>query len=417
VAESVRQIRVFVSSPIDAGFERSRLVRVIERLNGEFEGVASLTAIRSESEFYKAHETFQAQIPEAAQCDIVVAIFRTRLGSELPADFRRMDNGEPYPSGTAYEVLSAIDAAKRCGVPDVYVFRSQQRPSVQLDDPGGAEIKAQWERLKSFFERWFRTPEGQFKAAFQTFASTDDFEVQIETLLRKWLENKLPHGRSVQWPVAFKGSPFRGLDTFGAKHAPVFFGRSRDIAKGVDRLKDAAEKGCAFLLVDGASGAGKSSLARAGLVPRLTAAGVMPSIDTWRVAVMRPGEVASDPFAGLARALFVRAEDLPDDEQGRPPALPEIGSGNFKTPHDLATLLAYAEATALKPILDTLAEIERALKKEEGYDRSVKAALLLIVDQLDELFSVEIAEEVRTQFAKLLGLLRTCPKITFTIDK
>lgn len=77
MAESVRQIRVFVSSPGDARFERSRLDRVAERLNGEFQGVARLTTIRWETEFYSAHDTFQAQIPEAAQCDIRRATRRT----------------------------------------------------------------------------------------------------------------------------------------------------------------------------------------------------------------------------------------------------------------------------------------------------------------------------------------------------
>jgi hypothetical protein len=178
MANGARQVRVFVSSPGDARFERSRLERVIERLNGEFQGVVRLSAIRWETEFYKAHTTFQAQIPEAAQCDTVVAIFRARLETELPADFPRMENGEPYPSGTAYEVLSAIDTAKRRGFPDVYVFRYPQPPGVQLDDPGGAEIEGQWKRLKEFFETWFRTQAGHFKAAFQTFASTDDFEAQ-----------------------------------------------------------------------------------------------------------------------------------------------------------------------------------------------------------------------------------------------
>ena len=81
MANGARQVRIFVSSPGDARFERSRLERVIERLNGEFQGVARLSAIRWETEFYKAHTTFQAQIPEAAQCDIVVAIFRARLGT------------------------------------------------------------------------------------------------------------------------------------------------------------------------------------------------------------------------------------------------------------------------------------------------------------------------------------------------
>ena len=405
MADGVREVRVFVSSPGDARFERSRLERVTERLNGEFQGIVHIVPIRWETEFYKAHQTFQAQIPEAAQCDIVVAIFRSRLGSVLPADFRRMTDGEPYPSGTAYEVLTAIDASKAHGFPDVYVFRFPQPPSVQLDDPKRNEIESQWQHLKAFFDTWFKTPEGEFKAAFQSFASTDDFEVQAEVLLRKWLEEKVLHGRSLTWPAEIKGSPFRGLAAFGAKHAPVFFGRSRDITKAVDRLKDAAEKDCPFLLVDGASGAGKSSLVRAGLVPRLTAAGVVPSVDVWRVAVMRPAEVLGDPFAALARSLLVADADLPEAEQGRPPALPELSASDFPRADDLTALLVHADESALKPILSTFAGIEQTVREKEGYARTVKVALLLVVDQLDELFGAGIDNDIRARFARLLGLL------------
>ena len=405
MASGVREVRVFVSSPGDAQFERMRLERVTERLNGEFQGIVHIVAVRWETEFYKAHQTFQAQIPEAAQCDIVIAIFRSRLGSVLPADFRRMTDGAPYPSGTAYEVLTAIDSSKAHGVPDVYVFRFPQPPSVQLDDPKRNEIETQWQHLKAFFDTWFRSPDGEFKAAFQSFASTDDFETQAEVLLHKWLEEKVLHGRSLTWPAEIKGSPFRGLAAFGAKHAPVFFGRSRDIAKAVDRLKDAAEKGCPFLLVDGASGAGKSSLVRAGLVPRLTAAGVVPSVDLWRVAVMRPAEVLGDPFAALARALLVAEADLPEAEQGRPPALPELSASDFPRADDLAALLAHADASALKPILSTFSGIEQTARGKEGYGRAVNAALLLVVDQLDELFAADIGNDMRARFAQLLGLL------------
>jgi hypothetical protein len=35
-----------------------------------------------------------------------------RLGTVLPPDFPAMPGDKPYPSGTAYEVLSAIDASK-----------------------------------------------------------------------------------------------------------------------------------------------------------------------------------------------------------------------------------------------------------------------------------------------------------------
>src|SRR6476646_1650379 len=116
--------RVFVSSPGDTLHERQRVERVVQRLNGEFSSLARLVALRWESGFYQAHSTFQTQIPKADDCDIVVAIFRGRLGTELPPDFERMPNGEPYPSGTAYEVLTAIDKRRRgAELPDVYVFR------------------------------------------------------------------------------------------------------------------------------------------------------------------------------------------------------------------------------------------------------------------------------------------------------
>jgi len=64
-------------------------------------------------------------------------------------------------------------------MPDVYVFRYPYPPSITLDDPEGeAAVRNQWERLKAFFERWFVTPEGHFKAAFQTYDDLDGFEGQ-----------------------------------------------------------------------------------------------------------------------------------------------------------------------------------------------------------------------------------------------
>jgi eukaryotic-like serine/threonine-protein kinase len=74
----MRDVRVFISSPGDSTFERQRTVRILARLNGEFAGIARFVPIRWEDELYKAHDTFQAQIPEAAACDVVIAIFWAR---------------------------------------------------------------------------------------------------------------------------------------------------------------------------------------------------------------------------------------------------------------------------------------------------------------------------------------------------
>jgi hypothetical protein len=79
----LRVFRLFVSSPGDAATERRRLEKVVARLNGEFAGLARLETVRWDTEHYKAHATFQTQIPPAADCDIVIGVLRWRLGVAL----------------------------------------------------------------------------------------------------------------------------------------------------------------------------------------------------------------------------------------------------------------------------------------------------------------------------------------------
>jgi len=107
MAESMREVRVFVSSPGDVLPERGRVDAVAAKLNREYEGLAQIKTVLWEENFYKADRTFQPQIPEAAACDIVLSIFWTTIGTELPAEFARMPDGRPYPSGTVYELLTA----------------------------------------------------------------------------------------------------------------------------------------------------------------------------------------------------------------------------------------------------------------------------------------------------------------------
>jgi WD40 repeat protein/tRNA A-37 threonylcarbamoyl transferase component Bud32 len=83
--------------------------------------------------------------------------------------------------------------------------------------------------------------------------------------------------------------PYRGLMAFGSDDGDLYFGREEVVASVFARVLD----GC-FMAVVGASGSGKSSLVRAGLVPAYLGARPGP------VAVMTPG---SDPGAELERLL------------------------------------------------------------------------------------------------------------------
>ena len=324
-----RVLRLFVSSPGDVAEERRRVELVVTRLNAEFEKRVTIKVVRWETEYYSAHDTFQRQIPEAAECEVVIAIFRARLGTELPPNFPRLPNGEPYPSGTAYEVLSAI-AARKGGreLPDVYVFRYPQPPSIRLDDPEEAIIRAQWERLKLFFDTWFKTPSGQFVAAFQNFASTDEFAEKLEDCLRHWLERHGFKSEAPFWDRLVDGTPFPGLAAFDATRQRVFFGRELAIAQALARLRAAGAQGTPFLLLIGASGSGKSSFLRAGLMPGVMRPGAIPEVDLWRPAF---AVVGADPVLSLVEALFEPSslgDELCEGDFRTKPALAGLFTGN-----------------------------------------------------------------------------------------
>lgn len=88
--------------------------------------------------------------------------------------------------------------------------------------------------------------------------------------------------RIVRTPEA---PPFKGLSPYEEADAELFFGRERLVDELVARLAETP-----FLAVVGASGSGKSSLLRAGLLPAMARAG-------WEHVVVRPGPRAHELLA------------------------------------------------------------------------------------------------------------------------
>jgi tetratricopeptide (TPR) repeat protein len=404
----MQTFKLFVSSPGDVMVERRRVENVASRLNGEFAGVARLEVIRWETKNYQAFSTFQAQIPRSVDCDLVIGILKWRLGTELPPDFsEKLPDGHSFPSGTAYEILTAIEKRQKgLELPDVYVFRfAGSSPAVAIEDPDRARIERDWQILKGFMQEWFLTAQGHFKAAFNPYTSEDDFEMQLEQLLRGWLAEKVAGGRAVRWPIEVKGSPFCGLAAFGARHATVFFGRTHDTTRAVDLWREAGHRLSPYLLVIGASGSGKSSLARAGLVPRLTTPGVIREVDVWRVAVMRPSDSPQGPFAALAAALMQSEVGLSKEEEGRGAALPEIALGDSRTPAVLASVLHHADSAAVQPILNALQNVAKSEHDRGNYTRDIRCDLVLLIDQLDELFAASVSDADRDAFLDLVAAM------------
>jgi len=101
-----------------------------------------------------------------------------------------------------------------------------------------------------------------------------------------------------------EGSPYRGLNAFGQRDAPFFFGRETATAQILERLSaQLADVG--LLVVSGVSGAGKSSLLRAGVLPSVHNVGLAgaPGSAAWPCLVITPTRAPLDELASGVAAL------------------------------------------------------------------------------------------------------------------
>lgn len=126
-------------------------------------------------------------------------------------------------------------------------------------------------------------------------------------------------GKRRELPLEEQG-PFRGLGRFEGDDRDVYFGRTAEVAAALEVLR-----GRGLLTVVGASGSGKSSFARAGVLPAVADGGLGGWPAQWDVAVTSPGldghaslVAALEPFVpgaadlapdALVEALVIRADD------------------------------------------------------------------------------------------------------------
>jgi WD40 repeat protein len=147
--------------------------------------------------------------------------------------------------------------------------------------------------------------------------------------------------------------PYRGLEPFEAEHADDFFGRDAMLEQLLDAIYEHN-----FVTVTGASGCGKSSLVRAGLVTALEA-GALPGSRFWAIRLFRPGP---EPLRSLSLALV----DLLEPEASE------------------VTRIAEARALADHLREGTLAFADVAARLEQDPNT---APLVLIADQFEELYT------------------------------
>lgn len=163
-------------------------------------------------------------------------------------------------------------------------------------------------------------------------------------------------------------NPYKGLRAFAHADARDFFGRESMTETLVEMLGQPDPDG-RFVAVVGPSGSGKSSLVRAGLLPRL-AAGALPGSDAWFVAEMVPG---AHPVEELEAALLRVA------------------------------------ANPVSRLLERFESGSRGLIQAVDLIVPGDTEVLLIVDQFEELFTLTGDERERRAFLELLRVAAADP--------
>ena len=403
-----KTLRIFISSPGDVKPERRRAQLIIGKLAKTYARFFAIEPVLWEVEPMLASGSFQDQIVPPSETDILVLILWSRLGTPLPAstatrEYRGIDGRSPV-TGTEWEFESALAAYQQKGAPHLLAYKKKAPPKAEYKSAADLqELAHQLQKLEAFWRAHF-LDKGEFKAAYGSFTDLDDFESRLENDLRKLIEQRIAAERTTeqgtQCPIWLVGSPFRGLESYQFEHAPIFFGRSAMTKAAVEQLTGNAESGRAFLLILGASGSGKSSLAQAGVVPALIARGIVPQVGLWRRAVMRPSGHADGPFVALAQALTAEKT-----------ALPELLSSG-QTIAALAGHLRTAAESPIFPIEAVLNQIAEAAKAKGEILKIETARLMLVVDQLEELFTASnIGADDRRTFIKCLDGLAKSGKV------
>jgi energy-coupling factor transporter ATP-binding protein EcfA2 len=145
-------------------------------------------------------------------------------------------------------------------------------------------------------------------------------------------------------------SPYKGLLYFDVNDAPLFFGRERVTNELLEHLRQHR-----FLAVVGASGSGKSSVVRAGVIPALQQGAIEVngrSSRDWPIHNITPGD---EPLKALAATLTRDSESVT------------------------------ATATLLEDLQTSSQSLDLFLYRQMA--GQVDTRLLLVIDQFEELFT------------------------------
>lgn len=180
-------------------------------------------------------------------------------------------------------------------------------------------------------------------------------------------------------------SPFPGLRPFEKDEYHLFFGREEHVQTILDKLF--RQK---FVCVVGNSGSGKSSLVRAGVLPKLRS----DDSDKWHICTMRPG---ADPVRSLFESIFVDSSIV----RNRSELVPEIEVLQKNTKGLIQAVRPFlVDGSKLLILADQFEELFRFIAEEEeaDLDRATHFVNLLLEASAEKSIDIHVMMTIRSDF-------------------
>ena len=370
-----RTIRIFVSSPKDVDDERQKAKKAIHSLQDSYYKQATLDPVLWEDKTLSSNQDFQSGIDQLVtgehRVDIAVFILWSRLGSPLREAFQD-EEGNQFRSGTEYEFYLMLKAFEKSGnkTPIILAYTRKDDDTffslLQKENLSQEQQNERWEQknmAEQFVESHFHDHEGRNLHAYYAYGKPVEFAERLDNDLRTAIDQLLGvHDPAKVWTSA----PYRSLEAFDIAHSPIFYGRSAEIEELRQKFFRQDEAGCSFVCVIGASGSGKSSLAKAGLAGTLKTKAHTDEAKEWRAVTFLPGSQDGEMsiFARFANELAAELPALSEGVGG----LDRLVSRLATNPEAASDLVAGA--------------LERAASEAHGRIR-----LLIVLDQMEELWT------------------------------
>jgi tetratricopeptide (TPR) repeat protein len=263
----LQSIRIFLSSPGDVTEERQIALNVVKNVlpvDPFIRGKANIDIVSWDdpnapaglSAHLSPQQAIERGLPPPSDCDIVIVILWSRLGTPVVTPSTR------FRSGTEYEYHDALNAIRSDDDPSpttgkrvksILLYRRMEAPTISLAAPEEArnEAQLQWRAVQDFFAE-FNAQDGSLLGSVNEYAAPRDFE------------QKLAHQLRTEINLIIEAS-FRREQTDqtslndGAFYAPTFENtvlRDTDVSKVTERYTRSS-----ILIITGLSGNGKSFLA------------------------------------------------------------------------------------------------------------------------------------------------------------